>query len=272
MADINIERGSVIGQKTEKAIIIVAIVLSFFLLGKGIAEWKAIPNIGRDVQANSTISVSGKGESFVVPDIANFSFTVQEESLVVSTAQNAATVKTKVIVEYLKKSGVAEKDIKTTGYNIYPRYEYARQAVPSMYPYPSDGKQTLAAYVVSQSIEVKVRKIEDSGKLIGGVGGLGATQISGLTFTVDDEDKVLNDTRTKAIADARQKAKELAKELGVSLVRIISYSDSGNYPMYYAKTMAAGMGGDSMSSAPTPEIPSGENKYVSNVTITYEIR
>ena len=160
-----------------------------------------------------------------------------------------------------------EKDIKTTGYNIYPRYEYQSS---SAY-YPNSGKQTLAAYVVSQNVTVKARKIEDAGKLLSGLGEMGVTNVSGLSFEVDDEDSVIAKAR-EAISDAREKAKKLAKDLGVSLVRIVSFSDSGNYPIYYTKdSMTLGMGGMA-ESAPAPSIPIGENQFTSNVSITYEIK
>ena len=79
------------------------------------------------------------------------------------------------------------------------------------------------------------------------------------------------EARKEAIVNAQSKAETLAKDLGVTLVRITSFSESGNYPgpIYYAKsTEAFGMGGDNSA----PEVPSGENRIVSNVTLTYEIR
>ena len=65
--------------------------------------------------------------------------------------------------------------------------------------------------------------------------------------------------------------KKLSKDLGVHLIRIVSFSENGNYPM---PLFAKGMMADSVtvSSAPAPELPTGENKITSNVTITYEIR
>ena len=46
----------------------------------------------------------------------------------------------------------------------------------------------------------------------------------------------------EAIADAKTQAQSLASSLGVSLVRIISFNEAGNYPqpIYYAKAMSAG--------------------------------
>jgi hypothetical protein len=161
---------------------------------------------------------------------------------------------------------VAADDIKVSGYNIYPRYDYVKSSIYG------GGTQVLAAYVVSESVEVKVRKIGDAGKLIGSMGELGANNLSGLTFSVDKQDDVVKEAREKAIADAKVNAEKLASQLGVSLARIVSFSENGGgypVPMYYAKEASMGV---SAQDRATPELPSGTNKITSQVTITYEIR
>lgn len=238
--------------------------LSLFLVTKIVTEVAGWPSVGKDVPPQATITVSGKGEIVRVPDIATFSFSVTEESLDVAVAQDSAAKTSNAILAFLEKSGVNKKDIQTSGYNIYPRYEYSGK-------YGYGGKQTLAAYVVSQSFSVKVRKISDAGKIIGGIGEYGATNLSGLTFSVDREDDVAKEARAKAIAEARQNAEVLARELGVTLVRIIGYSEGGygGGPIYYEKAM---LSGTSRVADVAPEIPAGETKITSNVSVTYEVR
>jgi uncharacterized protein len=256
--------------KIQKAVFAVLIILAVFLLGKVFAEFGSLRYIGTNPEAQSIISVSGKGEVVAVPDIATFSFTVMEESLIVKEAQDEAAKATNAVLAYLKKNGVAERDIKTNGYNIYPRYEYIKQAAASYYPQPV-GRQTLAAYVVSQSISVKIRDLGNAGKILGGIGELGATNVSGLSFDFDKRDELMREARDKAIKDARAEAAKLAKSLGVRLVRVISYNEGGMYPIY-TKTMAVeayGMGG----SAPVvPEVPVGGDKITSHVSVTYEVK
>lgn len=251
------------------------VMLSLFLVAVTVKEFKNISYVGRDVPAVTTITVSGSGEVVAIPDIATFNYTVEKEAATVSSAQEAATKTANAILASLKKSGIEDKDIKTIGYNIYPRYDYQSVGVicpAGSYCMPPSGKQVLAAYVVSQTVEVKVRKISDSGKILASVGELGATNLSGLNFSFDKDDSLKAEARTKAITDAKNKANELAKELGVRLTRIVNFSESGQMPIYYGKTMALGMGGADSASVPTPEISVGENKISSNVSITYEIR
>ncbi|MDO8590648.1 MAG: SIMPL domain-containing protein [bacterium] len=252
-------------QKIKKTAVITLALLSIFLFAKAISEIKGWGLIGKDIPPQTTITVSGKGDVVVKPDIATFSFSIDEESLVVGEAQDKVAKTEKEVLSFLEKAGVAKDDIKVSGYNIYPRYDYTRTSVYG------GGKQVLAAYVVTESVEVKVRKTSDAGKIIGSMGELGVTNISSLTFSVDKQDDVVKQAREKAIADAKTNAKSLAKDLGVSLVRIVSFSENGSYPgpIYYAKSEAMGMGGADIA---TPELPSGTNKITSNVSITYEIR
>lgn len=246
--------------------------LALFLLINSLKALKEFRYVGSGVTATNTISVSGMGEVFAVPDMATFSVTVREEAKEVADAQDKATKKSNDIIAYLKGAGVEEKDIKTISYNVNPKYEYS-QGVCTQYSCPPS-KQTLTGFEVYQMLEVKVQDPKKAGELLSGVGGKGASEVSGLSFTIEDEDQLKSDAREEAIADAEAKADELADQLGVNIIRVVGfYEDSGGYQPY-----AYGKGGIAMDSmavreaAPAPQIPAGENKIVSNVNITYEIR
>lgn len=265
--------GDETGIRLKRVAVMLLIFLSLLAVTKSISEMRAWSTIGKNATTVSTISVTGKGEMIAIPDIATFTFSVSEEAPVVADAQKKATDKMNAAIDYLKKAGIDAKDIKTTNYSIYPRYDYLAPATYSGVYYPG-GKQVLAAYVVSQDVEVKVRKTADAGTLLSGIGSLGVTNVSGLNFSVDKYDDVLKEARAKAIADARANAEKLASDLGVHLVRIMDYSDQSNgypSPIYYARDTAMAMGGNAVKSV-APEVPTGENKIISNVTITYEIR
>ncbi|MDP1624778.1 MAG: SIMPL domain-containing protein [bacterium] len=248
------------------AVLLGALLIVFFAV-KVVGEAKGLSYIGKGEYPTNTIVVTGKGEVIATPDIANFSFTVSEEGSNVAVAQKKATDKMNAILAYIEDQGVDKKDIKTSSYSIYPRYEW-RNA--TMYV---SGTQYLAAYVVSQSVEVKVRDLEKAGTLLSGIGEYGATNVSGLNFTVDAQDELTRDARADAIKDAREQAKVLADSLGVRLGRIVSFNESSPYYPYpmYARDAVYGMGGMEQS-AKAPSLPAGENKIISNVTITYEIK
>jgi hypothetical protein len=246
---------------------------ALFLAVLAMSALKEYRYIGAGISASNTISVSGEGEVFAVPDTATFSVTVQEEAKEVADAQEAASMKSNDIKKYLMDSGIDEKDIKTTDYSIYPQYDYVQSELCRSEGYcPSN--QVLRGYQTSETISVKVRDTEKAGELLAGVGSRGATNVSGISFTIDDEDALQAEARGKAIDDARAKAAELAKQLKVSLVRVVGfYENDYGYPV----PMAYGMGGDAVmtkaeSARIAPDISVGENKITSNVSITYEIR
>lgn len=258
-------------------IVVVLIALALFLFVEAFSVLKSYRYIGSGVTATNTITVSGEGEVFAVPDTATFSVSVIERAKDVETAQTAATKKGNAIIAYLKEQGIEEKDIQTTDYNVSPQYEYQSASCPRAegseeVVYCPPGKSVLTGFEVSQTLTVKVRDTEKAGGLLSGVGSLGASSVSGLSFTVADEDLLQAQARDKAITDAKQKAESLAKSLGVSAVRVVGFSENGNYPYYYAKaemSMAMDARG---GAAPSPALPVGQNKIISNVTITYEIR
>ncbi len=247
--------------------------LAVFLLVASIYGLKSIRYVGSGVAASNTISVSGDGEVFAVPDTATFSVTIQERAKDVAAAQTAATKKNNDVIAYLKDEGVDEKDIQTADYNVQPQYEYTNGACTNGYCAP--GKQTLIGFEVTQTLTVKVKDTDKAGDLLSGVGSRGASSVSGLSFTIDDQDQLEADARDEAIADAKVKAEKLAASLGVSIVRVVGFSESEYQPYY-----AYGRGGVAMDaaqsmkleSAPSPELPVGQNKITSNVNITYEIR
>jgi uncharacterized protein YggE len=231
--------------------------------------------IGGGVPSSNVISVSGDGSVFGIPDIAQFSFSVTSEKATLGDAQDDSAKKINAIIDSLKKQGVDEKDIQTSNYSANPRYEYRADATPAVgaptyYPQPG-GRQVLVGYDVTQTITVKVRDTKKVGDIVSSVGTLGATDIFGPTFTIDDQKGLEREARKKAIDDAREKAKELAADLGAHLVRIVSFSENGNYPMPYY-----GLGGAMEATASdakvAPQIPAGQNEISSHISITYEIR
>lgn len=252
-------------------ILLLLLVLSVFFITKTLTEFKNYRYAGSDIRPASTITVVGKGEIFAVPDTASFSVTVTHEAKTSAEAQAQVTEKMNSVIELLKQSGIEEKDIKTVGYDLYPRYEYNNNPRGEFY-YPS-GERALVGYEITHTISVKVRESEKAGEIVGKVGELNVSNISGISFISEDDEALISDARKLAIEDAKDKAKDLSKDLGVRLGRIVEFSDATNpyYPIM-AREEAFGKGGDADVAMPAPDLPQGENKIVSQVYITYEIR
>ncbi|MBI5126360.1 MAG: SIMPL domain-containing protein [Candidatus Taylorbacteria bacterium] len=252
-----------------KTAIAVGALLALFLLVLTIKEIKSIAYVGRDIPTQSTITVSGHGEEIAIPDIATFSFSVIEQAKTLEAARELATTKINKAVEVLDQNKIAKNDMKTTSYNVYPKYDYEPTVCTTTFC--RGRKQVLLGYEINQTLEVKVRDVTKVGEVFVAIGAVGVSNVGGLEFSVDKRDVLVDSARVAAIADAKVRAEKLAQTLGVKLVRIVSYSDaSGGYaPMYYAKSAMM----DSASGAAVPpQVPTGEQKISSDVNVTYEIR
>ncbi len=240
--------------------------ISFASIAFGINNFDAIKHPNGQV---ASISVSGDGEVTAKPDIATVTFTIRESAKTVPGAQKLADAKIKAGIKALDALGVdQDKDVKTLSYTVNPKYESQQNGYCSGYVCPPT-KTIVTGYEVSQSVTVKVRKVDQAGEVLGALGKVNITEITGPDFTVDDMDKVQADAKAIAIKKAQEKAEVTAKALGVRLGAITQFSEDngGYYPVMY-KTQA--MGASVASDAVT--VPQGENVIKSRVTITYTLK
>lgn len=247
--------------------------------------------IGRDITAATTINVSGNADVYASPDLAVMDFSVQSEAKTVAGAMSDNNTKMNAIGAAVKALGVDAKDLQTTNFNISPRYDYVRQVVTPPVPlstpgaggvsagsasspvteYYPNGKQVLAGYDVTATLTVKMRDLSKVGDIIQAATTAGANQAGSLQFTIDNPDALQAQARQQAIDKAKAQAQELAKQLGVRLVRIVSFSENGVRPMVFnAKSVA--MDSAVGAAVPAPAIETGQNKISDSVSITYEIQ
>ncbi len=242
--------------------------IAFAAIAFGFNNFDAIKHPAGQV---ASISVSGEGEVTAKPDIATVTFTVRESAKTVPEAQKLAEAKIAAGIKALDALGVnKDKDVKTLSYNVNPKYESQQVGYCNGYVCPP-GKTVVTGYEVSQSVSVKVRKVEQAGEVFGALGKVNITEISGPDFTVDDMDKMEADAKNLAIKEAQAKAEATAKSLGVRLGAITQFSEDngGYYPVMYRATGGAMMT-DAKSESVT--IPQGENIIKSRVTITYTLK
>ena len=249
-----------------------------FLAGISILIWLLgllllvlIISVGVDInnkvnETENSISVSATGEVYAKPDLALTTFSVVTEAESVENAMSENTEKMNNVIDFVKSQGVQDKDLKTTAFNIYPRYEWC-DGSSSVRPCPLS-RRILVGYEVSQSLQVKIRDLDKTGEIIQGAAQNGVNQMGSLQFTVDNQDMLKAEARAKAIEEAKEKAKTLASQLGIRLVRISSFYESGQSPIYYMALEDAEAGGKGGGA----QIETGENKISVTVNITYQIR
>lgn len=216
--------------------------------------------IGRAPLTQYTISIDGEGKVTATPDVAVISLGVQSDSATVKAAQADNSKKMNDIIKAIKDAGVKDADIQTTNYNIYPKYSYDKNT----------GASDIVGYTVSQSVTVKVRNLDSVGGILAKAGELGANQVGGVNFTVDNPENLKVQAREKAIENARTKANVLFDKLGLKPGRIVSYNESGaGGPPIYMKEAAYGIGG---GAAPVPSVEAGSLDITVDVSLTFEIK
>ena len=257
-------------KKISISVFILLVVISLLTVAKLVNEVKGSSYVGRGNQPANTISVSGKGEVSAVSDIATLNINLNKEGKTAKEAQDLLNESITKTLKYLKDQKIADKDIKSEYGGLNPKYSYEPQPACFNYPCPTNNPKIIG-YTATQSITIKVRVVDSASEIRTGLATIGVTDISGPTFSIDNEDKIKVDARAIAIKDAREKAQVLADELGVKLGKVVTFSENngGGYPMYAAKAVMS----DSLNSAaPAPVLPKGENKITSDVSITYEIK
>lgn len=245
---------------------IVSIFIGVFLtLGSvylALLSWNAVKAhyyIGVSPKEPHSITLTGEGKVTGVPDIARIQLGYSIEKRTVAEAQKDNTAKMNSLTEKLKKDfKIDAKDIQTANYYISPQYDW------------NEGRQTLRGYLVSQNLNVKVRQMDKVSGIIEAAGSVGLNQAGNLTFEIDNPEKLRQEAREKALAQAKDKAETLARVVGVKLGKIISFSESANPPgpIYptYSSFDKVGLGGGA-----APSIEAGSNEIIIMATVEYEI-
>ncbi|MBI5044506.1 MAG: SIMPL domain-containing protein [Candidatus Levybacteria bacterium] len=239
-------------------LITVSVVLSLIVVTK---IFGPIPfSVTSTVTSNADLfTVEGTGEATGTPDKASFVVGVTKTASTVEQAQNDTNKAVNAIISSLKKLGISDKDIKSTDYNVNPNIDY------------SDGKQSTTGYTVSTNITVTLKDANKANQALDTATGSGANVITGVNFTLnDDEKEKLEDkARMTAIKNAKAKAQKIAGQAGIKLGKIVSISFGQNTPgpIMYDKMTA--QNAQDRISEPT-QLQPGENKVSITVYLSYE--
>jgi uncharacterized protein YggE len=209
--------------------------------------------------AQAAVTVTGTGKVKYTPDVAYLSFGVshQEKSAAEAWKKNAAAVKK--IIKALKEMGIDEKDIQTTDVSVSPVYDSLRY-------YPENKTPALIGYRATYQLRVTVRKIKDAGEVLDAAVEAGANGVASVSFGCSDPEKLLDQARLAAAAEARKKAKLYAEGSGAGLGLLKDLTEGTVSPgRTYHFELAQGD-----KAAPMPIAP-GEQELTVTVTATYEL-
>ncbi|MES2622814.1 MAG: SIMPL domain-containing protein [Patescibacteria group bacterium] len=268
----------------------ILIFVALAMVAKTVLLFKQAAHVGVSDDYPQSVTVTGKAEEYVQPDTLQFNISINEEGKNVTEATTKASDKTKQAIAVLKANGVEEKNIKTTNYSVSDKYDSVSQPCPVASISPAGDMRTIApctnttsqivGAIVYQTLEVKIRDIaknattDQRAKLVGELAAANV-KTDGFTFTVFDLDAVKARVRAEAIQKAKDDARVLARNLGVNLRTISGFSEQGEggyAPYMSARAESAVMMKDAAMPVPAPQLPAGEQKVTSVITLTYLIK
>ena len=169
--------------------------------------------------ASANINVSGTGKVTYVPDVGYVSVGVFGEGGTAQEAWEKNRAAVERIFAALQKLGIDAKDVQTTNLNVSPKYQY-----------PKDQPPVLIGYTVSYDLQVTVRKLDQMGRVLDSLVEGGANRNMGIRFGCSDPERLLDEARAKAVADARKKANLYATGAGAALGQVLEIRENADVP------------------------------------------
>lgn len=206
-----------------------------------------------------TITVMGYGEARGNPDMATVmvGFSIKNVDITEAVAESNQTIAQ--ITAAMQQLGIAEVDIQTTGFNVWPEDVWDPQTGQA------SGEKR---YHVDSTMQINIRTIDDVGKVLETALTNGANSIYGLNFGIQETKTLAAEARTAALEDARYRAEAIAEGLGFSIGEVSSVTDqSGGYTYPYFVGAGLGIGGGEGE----PPISEGEMAVSVSVSVSYEI-
>lgn len=222
------------------------------LLGIALTGLLALPAGAAELR---TIAITGHGEARGRPDTATIQAGVTTNGATAAAALSANSARMNGVFAALKKLGVPDRNIQTSGFSIFPQYTNG----------DNNAARRLTGYQVSNTVSVKLDDVDRTGASLDALVAAGANQMNGISFDIAKPEPLLDQARAEAVADARHRAEVYAKAAGLSLGPVQSINENGAAPpprpMYRMAMMAA----DAAPVAP------GEQSLSADVTMVWEI-
>ena len=156
-------------------------------------------------QQKRVMTVTGIGNLSIVPDTVQLQLEVRTENKQLSQAQQENADLMNQVIESLLELGIDREDIQTVAYNISPQYDYV------------EGQQIFRGYQVINSIDVKIKNIEQAGIIIDTAVQNGVNNVSNIRFTVENEQIPYQEALSLALRNALGKAQTIANTIQVKL-------------------------------------------------------
>lgn len=167
--------------------------------------------------AARSVTVTATGTAYGEPDEASFDAGVSALNADVQTATARVSERVSSLMDALRAAGVADEDIRTSSFTIYPEPAYGR-----------NGQIREMRYRVANTLHATVRDTSRLGALLGSSVEAGANEVSNVVYTFADRSALERQAREQAMANAREKAEQLAQFGGAELGRVRRIIEGSN--------------------------------------------
>lgn len=203
------------------------------------------------------LSVSARGEAQRVPDVATLSAGVVTEAADANEALRANAQQMTRLMSAVHEAGIAERDIRTSGLSVSPQYSRGE-----------DQARNISGYQARNTVNLKVRQIDNLGEVIDALVASGANQVHGPNFEIGEPDEAHDEARRAALETARERADLYAGQLGLQVRRIVSISEGGGF---MPPPMPMGMRAMSASADASTPVSPGESTLSVSLDVVFEL-
>jgi len=208
------------------------------------------------------VQVQGSCQVKVVPDRGTVSFSTETQSKNQQEAVKKSNSQMNDLKERIQKLKLADLEIKTTNYNVYPVREYEKDR------YVDRGTK------VNMTLEVTTSEIPRLGEAMLEASKAGIQTVGTLVTFLSLEKSQAEYLKCLDIAshDARKKAEQLAKKLGFTVgdVQNVIESPQTTQPTSPQRVMLNK--GAMMESTPDVSIDAGSQNFSTNIQVTFDIK
>lgn len=234
--------------------------LSALLLGACSSPAAAIPNsTGSQIQEHS-LRVTGVGQASGSPDVALLDLGVELRGQDLDSLVQQVNQTLESITNALEQAGINSEDIQTTRYNIRQEQQNLPEPTTEQSPLPAN-----TIFVVSAVQRVRVGEIDQIGTIIQTGLDAGANTIYGLNFSLHDPSQLQAEARANALADAQERAAQIADTLGIELGQVIQVTEHSDGAVQSASNIQTEM------AAGVPAIRQGQLSVSVSIDVVFAI-
>ena len=146
-----------------------------------------------------SITVQGKGQVIVTPDLGTSSFAVMEDGKEAEEVQKNIAEKANAVKTAVLDAGLDKEKFKTNGIQLYTNYDY------------STSPETITGYRGQVSMSINEISVDDVGKYLQLLSDNSVNEIDGINVSYSKYDEAYNEALSKAMIQARQKAETIAE-------------------------------------------------------------